>query len=48
VFRKMMAATKQVEAGGAIGLVLELPIAQFAELVEEERAGRARCVLALC
>ena len=30
---------EQVEAGGAIGLVLEPTIAQFAELVEEERAG---------
>src|SRR3546814_8405720 len=30
---------EQVEAGGAISLVFELPITQFAELVKEERAG---------
>ena len=28
---------EQIEAGGAIGLVLEPPVAQLAELVEEER-----------
>ena len=30
---------EEIEAGGAIGLVLEPPVAQLAELVEEERAS---------
>ena len=30
---------EQVEAGCAIGLIFEPPVAQLAELVEEERAG---------
>ncbi len=30
---------QQVEAGGAVGLVLEPTVAQFAELVGEERTG---------
>src|SRR3546814_5983244 len=38
---------EQVEAGGAIGLVLEPPITQFAELVEEERACERVAGLAL-
>src|SRR3546814_2092953 len=42
-----MMADEQVEAGGAIGLVLEPPITQFAELVEEERACERVAGLAL-
>src|SRR3546814_19973660 len=38
---------EQVEAGGAIGLVLEPPITQFAELVGEERACERVAGLAL-
>jgi hypothetical protein len=38
---------EQVEAGGAIGLVLEPAVAQFAELVEEQRAGERVARLSL-
>src|SRR3546814_10173494 len=36
---------EQVEAGCAIGLIFEPPVAQLAELVDEERAGE--CVAGL-
>src|SRR3546814_15587155 len=40
---------EQVEAGGAISLVFEPPITQFAELVKEEREiGRASCRERVC
>src|SRR3546814_18430626 len=38
---------EQIEAGGAIGLVFEPPVAQLAELVEEECAGERVAGLAL-
>lgn len=38
---------EQIEAGSAIGLVLEPLVVQFAELIEEER-GRARRGLRPC
>ena len=38
---------KEIEAGGAIGLVLEPPVAQLAKLVEEERTGERVARLAL-